>query len=308
MDRAPDILCIGSFHWDVIGHSGHALPPGADVPGEIRRQPGGVAANIALALARSGLRPALLSAVGQDAEGAALLAAAAAQGLDVRFVHRAAGRPTDSYLAIEGPEGLVAAIADARTLESAGAAILAPLGDGRLGAPGRPWAGPVALDGNLAAQLLAEIAASPLFAAADLRVAPASPAKAERLAPLVGRPATTLYLNLAEARALAQAPCRDAPAAAAALLARGARRVIVTDGPRPAADAMAGRGTVTALPPAVTVRRVTGAGDCFMAGHIAAERRGADRARALAAALAAAAAHISSPESAPVSAPVPPHA
>ena len=39
-------------------------------------------------------------------------------------------------------------------------------------------------------------------------------------------------------------------------------------------------------------RRVTGAGDCFLAAHLLAEEQGADRAEALDAAIAAAAAHV----------------
>jgi sugar/nucleoside kinase (ribokinase family) len=46
------------------------------------------------------------------------------------------------------------------------------------------------------------------------------------------------------------------------------------------------------MPPEVMVTRVTGAGDTFMAAHIAAEARGADRPAALDAALQAAALHI----------------
>ena len=46
-------------------------------------------------------------------------------------------------------------------------------------------------------------------------------------------------------------------------------------------------------PPKVTVTRVTGAGDTFMAAHIAAELAGTDRAAALERALAAAAAYVS---------------
>ena len=51
-------------------------------------------------------------------------------------LHRHDG-PTDAYLAIEGPGGeLHAAVADCAGLERAGAALLAPLADGRLPAPG----------------------------------------------------------------------------------------------------------------------------------------------------------------------------
>lgn len=292
MTRAPDILCIGSVLWDIIGRCPRPMPAGADRPGRIARQPGGVAMNIARVLARQGLRPALLTAIGRDPEGEDLIAACRAIGLDVAHVHRPEDLPTDRYMAVEAAGVLLAAIADAHSLEAAGAAILAPLADGRLGSVAAPWAGPVALDGNLTASLLAEIATSPLFAKADLRIAPASPGKAERLAALIAHPGATLYVNLEEAGILAGAVPADAAAAAEALLARGARRVLVTDGAGLAADGLAGAGIVAARPPEVTALQVTGAGDTFMAAHLVAERAGADRAAALARGLAAAASHV----------------
>jgi len=292
MTRAPDILCIGSVLWDIIGRSAHPMPMGADRPGRITRVPGGVAMNIATVLARLGLRPALLTAIGRDAEGEDLLAQCAALGLVTDHVHRPADLPTDRYMAVEAAGGLIAAIADAHSLEQAGAAILAPLSDGRLGSAASPWPGPVALDGNLTAALVADIAASPLFAQADLRVAPASPGKADRLTPLLSHPGATLYVNLEEAAILSGRPCRSAPEAAEALLAAGARRVLVTDGAGMAADGMTGGALVTGRPPAVEARQITGAGDTFMAAHLVAERGGADRAAALARGLAAAAEHV----------------
>ncbi len=216
----PDILCIGSVLWDIIGRSPAAMRLGSDVPGRITRLPGGVAMNIAMTLARFGLRPALLTAIGRDAEGEDLIAACGRLGLDTAHVYRSDDLPTDRYMAIEGANGLIAAVADAHSLEAAGDKILRPLEDGRLGSATAPWAGPVALDGNLTEALLARIAASPLFAAADLRVAPASPGKAERLRPLLGHPRATLYVNLEEAQLLSRAPCPTAPEAAEALLAR----------------------------------------------------------------------------------------
>jgi sugar/nucleoside kinase (ribokinase family) len=291
MTAAPDILCIGAVLWDIIGRTASVMTRGDDVPGRITRAPGGVALNIAVTLRRQGLRPALLSAIGADAEGRDLIAAVTAAGIDTTFVHRPADLPTDRYIAIEGAGTLVAAIADARSLEAAGEAILAPLSDGRLGTAASPWTGPVALDGNLTPALLAMIAASPLFARADLRVAPASPGKAERLRPFIGHASATLYLNLTEARTLGRAAYPDAPAAAAGLAAQGARRICVTDGPNPCAAVVDGACHVL-TPPAVAVTRVTGAGDTFMAAHVAAERAGATAAAALDRAVAAAAAFI----------------
>ncbi|ROU04154.1 PfkB family carbohydrate kinase [Histidinibacterium lentulum] len=289
---APDILCIGSVLWDVIGRSPASMRIGSDVPGRIVRLPGGVALNVAMTLARLGLSPALLSVLGRDAAGDELMQEAGALGIETGFIYRSDDLPTDAYMAIEGAGGLVAAIADAHSLERAGARILAPLSDGRLGTPEAPWAGPVVLDGNLTEALLREIAASPLFARADLRVAPASPGKATRLQALMGHPSATLYVNLEEAGSLALTPFDTAAEAARALVARGVARVLVTDGGRPAALATPGL-CLERTPPEVLVARVTGAGDTFMAAHVVADLAGADPAASLEAALLAAAAHVS---------------
>jgi sugar/nucleoside kinase (ribokinase family) len=289
----PDILCIGSVLWDIIGRAPAALRLGSDVPGRITRLPGGVAMNIAMTLRRFGLTPALLSAIGRDAEGDALLAACARMGLVTDMLYRSDDLPTDRYMAIEGANGLIAAIADAHSLEAAGDKILRPLADGRLGSAQAPYPGLIALDGNLTEALLATIATSPLFADADLRVAPASPGKAERLLPLLAHPRATLYVNLEEASLLAKTRFATAHAAATALIARGANRVLVTDGGHPCAEGRAGGDVITDAPPSVMVTRVTGAGDTFMAAHIVAECRGQTRGLALSHALQAAADYVS---------------
>jgi sugar/nucleoside kinase (ribokinase family) len=289
----PDILCIGSVLWDIIGRSPTAMRLGSDVPGRITRLPGGVAMNIAMTLRRFGMAPGLLTAVGRDAEGDELIAACDLLGLHTGQIYRSDDLPTDRYMAIEGANGLIAAIADAHSLEAAGDKILRPLADGRLGAESAPWSGPIALDGNLTESLLAEIAASPLFAAADLRVAPASPGKAGRLLPLLSHPSATLYVNLEEANILSRSDCATAADAAKALLDRGAGHVLVTNGGHPAAEGRRDQGVIEGVPPQVLVTRVTGAGDTFMAAHLVAERRGASRQAALDEALRAAATYVS---------------
>ncbi|WP_425090305.1 PfkB family carbohydrate kinase [Tropicimonas sp. S265A] len=289
---APDILCIGSVLWDIIGKADQPMKAGYDVPGRITRLPGGVAMNVAMTLRRIGLSPGLLTAIGTDPDGDELLDRARALGLITDHIHRIDG-PTDRYMAVEGTNGLVAAIADAHTLEAAGDAILAPLADGRLGTAAAPWTGPVALDGNLTDTLLSEIATSPLFARASLSVVPASPGKARRLLPFLKASRATLYVNLIEANLIADKPSQTTQAAAHMLLGMGATRVVITDGANPATDASADHDH-TLSPPPVHVRRVTGAGDTFMAAHIAATTRNADPRAALEAAVQAAAAHISS--------------
>ena len=292
MTYRPDILCIGSVLWDVIGRAANHMRIGSDVPGRITRLPGGVAMNIAMTLRRFGMTPALISAIGRDAEGEELVAEAQRMGLVTDHLYRSDDLPTDVYMAIEGANGLIAAIADAHSLEAAGNKILRPLADGRLGSVAAPFKGTVALDGNLTEELLQTIATSPLFTNADLRVAPASPGKAARLLALMNHPSATLYVNLEEAGLLCQTTFPTSAEAAAALLARGAHRVLVTDGGNAASEGTAGD-IISHTPPAVMVTRVTGAGDTFMAAHIASEAQGMDRAAALIRAGNAAATYVS---------------
>jgi len=243
--------------------------------------------NIAMTLARFGLKPGLLTAVGRDAAGEELIREAEALGLICDFIYRSEDLPTDVYMAIEGGNGLIAAIADAHSLEAAGDKILRPIVDG-----GLKTDCPIALDGNLTVALLQSIAADPFFANSDLRVAPASPGKAERLLSLMGHSSACFYVNLEEANLLCQADHKDSETAATALVAKGANRVLVTDGGASASEASNGF-VQTLTPPSVLVTRVTGAGDTFMAAHIASEVQGLDRPAALQKALEAAATYVS---------------
>lgn len=283
----PDILCIGSVLWDVIGRSPSHMRVGSDVPGRINRIPGGVAMNIAMTLGRFGLSPALLTSIGRDAEGDELIREAEKMGLNCDHVYRSEDLPTDVYMAIEGGNGLIAAIADAHSLEAAGDKILRPIAEGLIGTDV-----PIALDGNLTVSLLQFIAHDPAYANADLRVAPASPGKAERLLALIGHSSATLYVNLEEANLLCQTNYTSSEDAALALVDKGAHRVLVTDGGNSASEASAGY-VQTLKPPSVLVTRVTGAGDTFMAAHIASEVQGMDKTAALQRALLAAATYVS---------------
>ena len=292
MSKSHDILCIGSVLWDVIGRAPVHMRQGSDVAGRITRIPGGVAMNIAMTLARFGLKASLLTAIGRDTQGDELIQACEELGMDTTHVYRSEDLPTDRYMAVEGANGLIAAIADAHSLEAAGSKILRALNDGTLGSDDAPYEGFIALDGNLTQRLLEKIAVSPAFAKADLRVAPASPGKAERLLPFLVHDRATLYVNLEEAGLLCQKDFASSEEAAKGLLDRGARRALVTDGGNSASDATID-GIITQVPPSVMVTRVTGAGDTFMAAHIASENDGANREDSLNRALRAAATYVS---------------
>lgn len=287
MSKTPDILCIGAVLWDIIGRHDHDMERGHDRPGRITRIPGGVAMNIAMALQAYGMTPALMTAIGKDAEGDELLRACADLGMITDYIYRPTDLPTDRYMAIEGSNGLIAAIADAHSLEQAGDAILTPMSTDLSG-----WTGLVALDGNLTVELLTQIAADSSFTKADLRLAPASPGKAERLRPFLSHPTATLYVNLEEAGLLLGTGFKDSATAATALLRDGLNRALVTNGAQAASLAM-GNNLLTFTPPKVQVKRITGAGDTFMAAHISAEAKGASAEAALQNAMNATATYIS---------------
>ncbi|MBR9864136.1 MAG: kinase [Rhodobacteraceae bacterium] len=280
MTPPAPILCIGSVLWDIVGRSERVMKAGHDVPGRIIRIPGGVAMNIAMALRAHDVPVSLLTALGDDAAGRELLMEATARGMETAFVHVSKSFPTDQYMAIEGSNGLIAAIADAHSLEEQADAVIAPLADGRLGTAGDPFDGLVVCEGNLPRDTLDYISSAAEFRTADIRLAPASPGKAERLKPFVGHGHATAYVNLIEANILLNTKLDSAAEAARQLAATGLYRAVVTDGPNAAAVADA-NGVLSQLPPVVKVLRVTGAGDVFMASHIVAESRGLTGAEAL---------------------------
>ncbi len=86
--KKPDILCIGSVLWDVIGRSSSHMRVGSDVPGRITRLPGGVAMNIAMTLRRFDMTPAILTSIGSDEEGQELIAACRRMGIITEYVYR----------------------------------------------------------------------------------------------------------------------------------------------------------------------------------------------------------------------------
>ena len=108
----------------------------------------------------------------------------------------------------------------------------------------------------------------------------------------MGHSSATLYVDLEEAGLLCQTTFSTSAEGAQGLIARGAHRVLVTDGGNDASEAR-GDHLITQKPPEVLVTRVTGAGDTFMAAHIASEAQGMAPEAALARALNAAATYVS---------------
>ncbi|HEV2644415.1 MAG TPA: PfkB family carbohydrate kinase, partial [Candidatus Elarobacter sp.] len=106
-----DVVVIGGANVDVKCRTDGRAVPRTSNPGRSTTAPGGVARNVAENLARLGVRVALVSAVGNDANGDALLAATCEAGVDVSGVVRC-DLPTGTYTAVLDSGGeLVIAVA-----------------------------------------------------------------------------------------------------------------------------------------------------------------------------------------------------
>lgn len=274
MNSTPTIACFGAAHWDYIGQSGSGFS-GADRPGIVRLRAGGVAANAAIALAQMGLTVELVSVVGHDREGNDLVAALKSARVGTDLMHRSLSDATGRYIAIEDETGeLIAAVADCEAIEH-----LRPT-DIELG-PVRAAAYWL-LETNLPVPVIDTIAASegrpPLVAN------PVSPARAERLSGVLNSIAI-LYCNRREVEALCKTSFATSEEAASALIRAGAARAVVTDGPGSVCDASAAS-IVSVQPDVSNFASATGAGDAFLARHLAAVVAGYDTKMALRAATA----------------------
>lgn len=294
--RHKKIVCIGSVLWDIIGTADITLLRASDVAGNIKSHPGGVAFNIARQLSSLGFNSIILTALGQDKEGEVLEKACQEIGLDTQYIYWLKDRSTDRYMAIEDAEGVVAAIADAFTLEAAGDRILRALKDGSLGSENIPFEDIVILDGNLSTPVLMEISESAALSACDLRLCPASPSKVKRLTPFLDHKNATFYCNFQEAEVLCNSNFIDTEAAVTGLLNLGVKRAIVTNGNGSVCDGWGTRKTVSCKPPKIAAKKVTGAGDTFMATHLAAELKEYSQKKALAIAVDAAASYVAGKE------------
>ncbi len=113
------VLVIGAAGLDIVGRPVERLDPGTSNPGRLRTSPGGVARNVAENLARLGLETVLLTAIGDDVEGRALLEQTAAAGVNVDACLTVPERATGAYLAVlDERGGLHLGLDDMRIVEA----------------------------------------------------------------------------------------------------------------------------------------------------------------------------------------------
>lgn len=254
------ICCIGGALIDEKFHV--RLTPTAATSNPARRVSGfgGVARNVAENLARLGADVALVSAVGRDFAAEALLAALRAAGVDTTGIARSAEHPTGTYIAIIDPDGeLTIGVSDLAAVESLGTDEIA-----------RMWplvgaADFVFADCNLPPDALASLIATCGGAGLPLAIDVVSIPKSARL-PANLHTVDVLFCNTDEAPG-----CRG----------RGARALVITDGPRPIAIHRNGGIETIPVQPVAAVD-VTGAGDSLIAATLVRLCAGDDLAAAVA--------------------------
>lgn len=233
-------------------------------PSSFASSPGGVTRNILENLAHLGLDTALLSAVGQDANGDRLLAACKEAGIDVSRVKRSPSFATAGYVDFLGPEGdMFVAANDMKIIDAIPPSYPSECEDliRRSDA--------LVTDANLSAETLERFAEI----AGDIRIFadPVSVAKAPRMKPVLNR----LYLikpNVYELAVLSELPAEtdtQIRIAAEALLKKGVYAVAVSLGTRGCYYAdRSGESFFDSLPPVEVMGNATGAGDAWLSGAI----------------------------------------
>jgi pseudouridine kinase len=246
------LVCIGGACIDRKYMCVEQARPGTSNPARASRSFGGVARNVAENLARLGVPVSLLSVVGDDENGAALLQHAENSGIDTSLIFRDGGKVTSEYTAIVDPQGeLVLGVADMRAVESITEAQIA-----------RHWptierAGRLFVDCNVSAQVLAFCIECCRAGTVQLTVDAVSEVKVRKLPQRLDGVAL-LFLNEGEGAAYLGAPAR-----ASSVRERGARSVVLTRGARGVVVAGDVETEVSA-PPARCIDP-TGAGDALVA-------------------------------------------
>lgn len=267
-----DIVVIGGANIDIKAKSTEVIRLGTSNPGIVSTAAGGVGRNIAHNLARLGAAVKLVSVVGRDPHGAAVLAETEAAGVDVSSVLRA-DTSTGSYIAVLGNDGeLMTALNDMRAVELITPELVQRFADDIATARF------VVADCNLPLATLQALAA---MAHDKMIVEPVSVPKSEKLRALLQT--SPLFLaspNFDQIEHLAGT--RDINAAFDYLHGGGLRNVVIHAGAEGAFISDSMNMDHVEAHPSGPILDVTGAGDAAVAGLVFGLLRGDDLADAAA--------------------------
>mgnify|MGYP000135277982 FL=1 len=259
------ILCIGAANLDRKLRAAQPLVMGTSNPAGAVESFGGVARNIAENLARMGAAVSLITALGKDSSGRALLAQLDTVDIDTRGALLLDDAASGTYTAVLDVDGQMAvALADMALYDRITPAFLA------LRRQQRATASLIVADLNLTLDAIQTLQQDAAQDGVDLVIVAVSEPKMQRL-PASLHGVRLLILNEGELAARLGRDLQGDDALAAAcreLQAQGAQDVVVTLGARGVLFTNA-NGAVERLdaPPAEVVD-VTGAGDAFSAGLV----------------------------------------
>ncbi|MBC3934711.1 winged helix-turn-helix transcriptional regulator [Undibacterium sp. CY7W] len=262
-DHRP-VVCIGGANLDRKLRTLNDVQMATSNPVSQFESFGGVARNVAENLARCGQRVQLLSIVGDDTAGQAILSYSAEQGIDVSACLTLAGFSSGSYTAVLNPQGeMVLALSQMDVCERLDPHFL------RSRQRQRNAAAMVIADLNLPADSLSLLLQDAQQQHIPLVLIAVSQPKMQRL-PAQLQGLRLLILNHGELEQRAGQALPDQAAiqqAVAKLRTQGVQDVIVTMGSAGVLCTRPDTNLLTAIPaPQCEVVDVTGAGDAFSAG------------------------------------------
>ena len=111
-------VAIGGANMDILGAPHNDIQAATSNPGRVSLSPGGVARNVAENIAKLGDKCYLIAAVGDDANGKALIENTRIAGVDTSHMHTFEGHNSSSYLSIIDQDGeMQLAISDMKIIE-----------------------------------------------------------------------------------------------------------------------------------------------------------------------------------------------
>ena len=260
-ENPVEVICLGGAHIDVIAQASASIIIASSNPGTVSTALGGVALNVARALASIGHRTALIGGLGQDREAETLIETLTAEGIDLSQMARSAQHATGRYIAIEQADGeLSVAVSDTAALDHLQEAHF------QNALQAFPQASILFADTNLSAPILNVLATQPNRP--KLAVDTVSVAKSRRLQGLIGQ-LDIIFCNVSEAGALLAQDFSSSLEAAQAMADNDAQSTVVTNGHQPVA-VFDGKGCTELPVPPSSVTSVTGAGDSLVAGTLSA--------------------------------------
>ena len=257
---ASRVICIGGAAVDRKYRALSSLRSATSNPVASERSFGGVARNVAENMARLGAQVSLVSILGDDENGREMLDDLKRLGIDTRHMASSETHSTAEYVAVLQPDGeLAMGLADMAIFDEFGPALLQRMESDF----GSGW---IFADCNLPAETLHHIVDLSRRKPLTLAIDAVSTPKVMRLAADLSG-IGLLLLNLDEARAFLDQSDASPEAAAAALLERGAERIVLTLGDKGlvAADG-AGIRRIGSL--SAQIVDATGAGDALIAATL----------------------------------------